>query len=269
VTSGFVRATCPRLRAQSAALVRGGSTVCDDVSLEFHGGEFVALVGPNGAGKSSLLAMLAGDLAPSSGSVTLGDRDVATIDARALARLRAVMTQGTDVTFPFRVREVVHMGRYPWSDTPDSAGDDAAVARAMSFVDVSHLAARTVTSLSGGERARVALARVLAQHTPVLLLDEPTASLDIRHQELVLGLLRQRVADGCLVVVVLHDVQAAAAFADRVVLIDGGRLRAVGSPREVLTAETLSTTYQYPVVVNHDAAGGALIVPVRRSVPKL
>lgn len=264
MTGEAARAACPDLCARSAVLVRGGATVCDGVTLELRGGEMVALVGPNGAGKSSLLAMLAGDLAPRSGSVTIGGEAVSGMDSRALARLRAVMTQGTDVTFPFSVRDVVQMGRYPWSDTPDAAGDDAAVARAMSFVDVGHLADRTVTSLSGGERSRVALARVLAQHTPVLLLDEPTAALDIRHQELVLGLLRQRVADGCLVVVVLHDVQAAAAFADRVVLVDGGQIRATGSPREVLTAEALSATYQFPVAVDHDAEGGALIAPVRR-----
>ena len=264
VTATASGMACPELRAQSAVLVRGGATVCDGVTLDLRGGEFVALVGPNGAGKSSILAMLAGDLTPSSGSVTLGGESVAGMDARVLARLRAVMTQGTDVTFPFSVRDVVQMGRFPWSDTPDAAGDDAAVSRAMSFVDVGHLADRTVTSLSGGERARVALARVLAQHTPVLLLDEPTAALDIRHQELVLALLRQRVADGCLVVVVLHDVQAAAAFADRVVLVDGGTVRAVGSPREVLTAADLSAVYHVPVAVDHDAPGGASIVPVRR-----
>ena len=268
MTATAGRMTCPELRAQSAVLVRGGATVCDAVTLELRGGEFVALVGPNGAGKSSILAMLAGDLVPESGSVTLAGEQVSEMDARALARLRAVMTQGTDVTFPFSVRDVVQMGRYPWSDTPDAAGDDAAVSRAMAFVDVSHLADRTVTSLSGGERARVALARVLAQHTPVLLLDEPTAALDIRHQELVLGLLRQRVAEGCLVVVVLHDVQAAAAFADRVVLVDGGTVRAVGSPRDVLTTAELSSVYNFPVAVDHDAPGGASIVPVRRGAAR-
>jgi iron complex transport system ATP-binding protein len=239
-------------------LERGELLVCAEVSAEFHSGELVAIVGPNGAGKSSMIALLAGDLAPTRGSVTMGS-----IDSKELARRRAVMTQANDVTFPFSVRDVVEMGRYPWAEQSDPATDAAKIDAALDRVEVRYLADRKITALSGGERARVALARVLAQDTSILLLDEPTAALDIRHQELVMQLLRDKAKSGCLVVVVLHDLEAAAAFADRVVLIADSRIVAIGTPEEVLTPATLSGVYQHPVEVINDR--GALTVRPQRS----
>jgi iron complex transport system ATP-binding protein len=244
-------------------LERGELLVCAAVSAEFHSGELVAIVGPNGAGKSSMIALLAGDLAPTRGSVTMGGINVASIDSKELARRRAVMTQANDVTFPFSVRDVVEMGRYPWAEQSDPATDAAKIDAALDRVEVRYLADRKITALSGGERARVALARVLAQDTSILLLDEPTAALDIRHQELVMQLLRDKARSGCLVVVVLHDLEAAAAFADRVVLIADSRIVAIGTPEEVLTPATLSDVYQHPVEVINDR--GALTVRPQRS----
>jgi iron complex transport system ATP-binding protein len=244
-------------------LERGDLLVCAGVSAEFRPGELVAIVGPNGAGKSSMIALLAGDLTPSRGTVTLDGTDIASLDSKELARRRAVMTQANDVTFPFSVRDVVEMGRYPWAEQSDPARDSEKVDSALDRVEVSYLADRKITALSGGERARVALARVLAQDTSILLLDEPTAALDIRHQELVMQLLQDKARSGCLVVVVLHDLEAAAAFADRVVLIADSRIVAIGAPNEVFTPETLSAVYQHPVEVINDR--GALTVRPQRS----
>lgn len=240
------------IEMRGATLQRGDLTVCSDVDAEFRGGEFVAIVGPNGAGKSSMLAMLAGDIAPNSGSVLLDGAPISDVDSKVLARRRAVMTQSNEVTFPFGVREVVEMGRYPWADTPNQVDDRVKVQDAMTRVEVDYLQARKITALSGGERARVALARVLAQETEILILDEPTSALDIRHQELVLQLLKERSRNGALVIVVLHDVEAAAAYADRIVLLERGRVRANGGPSSVLSSALLSEVYQYPVHVSGD-----------------
>ena len=146
------------------------------------------------------------------------------------------------------------MGRYPWADTDKQNEDQSRVNDAMMRVEVDYLESRKITALSGGERARVALARVLAQDTEILILDEPTSALDIRHQELVLQLLKERSEAGALVIVVLHDVEAAAAYADRVVLLERGRVRANGSPSSVLSSALLSEVYQYPVHVSGDSS---------------
>lgn len=244
-------------------LERGELLVCADLSAEFSSGELVAIVGPNGAGKSSMIALLAGDLAPTRGSVTMDGVDLGGLDAKELARRRAVMTQANDVTFPFSVRDVVEMGRFPWAEQSNPSRDTEMVDAALERVEVGYLADRKITALSGGERARVALARVLAQDTSVLLLDEPTAALDIRHQELVLDLLRQKARGGCLVIVVLHDLVAAAAFADRILLLADSRIVATGTPTEVLTPELLSRVYQHPVEVINEH--GALTVRPNRS----
>jgi iron complex transport system ATP-binding protein len=244
-------------------LERGDLLVCAGVTAEFSSGELVAIVGPNGAGKSSMVALLAGDLAPTRGTVSMDGVDLSVLDAKELARRRAVMTQANDVTFPFSVRDVVEMGRFPWAEQSDPSRDKEMVDVALERVEVSYLADRKITALSGGERARVALARVLAQDTSVLLLDEPTAALDIRHQELVLALLREKARAGCLVIVVLHDLVAAAAFADRIVVIADSRIVATGTPTEVLTPELLTRVYQHPVEVINER--GALTVRPDRS----
>ncbi|WP_067834288.1 heme ABC transporter ATP-binding protein [Nocardia lijiangensis] len=259
------------LRARGVSVDRRGGAsgharrVLDAVDFEVTAGEVVALVGPNGAGKSTLLAALAGELTLSEGSVELDGSGLDHWTPLDMARRRAVLPQSHTVGFPFTAREVVAMGRAPWVRTARGERDDEFVAAAMTSADVAHLAARSFPTLSGGERARVALARVLAQDTATLLLDEPTAALDLGHQEAVLRLATERAAAGAAVVVVLHDLGIAAAYADRVAVLESGRIAADGPPREVLTTELLSRVYQHPVeVLDHPVTGAQLVLPVRR-----
>ncbi|MRH90184.1 heme ABC transporter ATP-binding protein [Nocardia sp. SYP-A9097] len=252
------------LRARGVTLVRNGNRVLDGVDFEVIAGQIVALVGPNGAGKSTLLSALAGELEPSHGTVELDGKPLGDWAPLDMARRRAVLPQNHTVGFPFTAREVVAMGRAPWARTDRQDLDERYIADALAATDVEHLAARPFPALSGGERARVALARVLAQDTPTLLLDEPTAALDLGHQEQVLHLARQRATAGAAVVVVLHDLGVAAAYADRVAVLDSGRIAADGPPRQVLTTELLTHVYKHPVdVFDHPATGAQLVLPVR------
>ncbi|MET9557060.1 heme ABC transporter ATP-binding protein [Streptomyces sp. NPDC006645] len=236
------------------------------VDLVVRAGEVLALVGPNGAGKSTLLAALAADLdaAGTDGLVRIGDRPAHDWTAPELALRRAVLPQAATLSFPFPVEEVVAMGRAPWAGTAAADEDDAAVAGAMAATEVTEFARRPFSALSGGERARVALARVLAQRAPLLLLDEPTAALDLRHQELVLRVCRARAAAGDAVVVVLHDLGLAAAHADRAAVLHAGRVVADGPPAEVFGDELLSRVYRQPVeVFPHPRTGTPLVIPMR------
>lgn len=263
------------LRAEGVRLAHGAHVVLDGVDVVVGAGEVVALVGPNGAGKSTLLGVLAGDPRPDAGRVLLDGADLHGHDLRDLARRRAVMLQETRLSFPFRVEEVVRMGRHPWRGTPAERADDDLVAAALADADVAHLGQRTVPTLSGGEKARTSFARTLAQQASVLLLDEPTAALDVRHQEALLARVRAAADDGAAVVVVLHDLTLAAAWSDRVVVLARGRVRADGPPADVLTADLLSEVYEHPVDVWHRPARepGAprevVVLPVRaaRGVP--
>ena len=252
----------PLVQARDVHAQLGGRPVVRGVDLDVARGELVAVVGPNGAGKSSLLGALAGDLPFDKGTVTLDGRPIRRWRTTELARIRAVLPQQTSVSFPFRVTEVVRMGRSPWVGTVAEAEDDEALAVAAREADIVHLLDRPVTALSGGERARVALARVLAQDTPVVLLDEPTAALDLGHQEHVLGVVRRRASAGRAVVVVLHDLDLAAAYADRVVVMSGGAAVADGPPDRVLTSSLLSDVYRHPIAVM-DTESGVLIRPRR------
>lgn len=252
------------LSARGVAVHRGQRTILDRVDVDVVAGEILALVGPNGAGKSTLLSVLAGDEAPTSGSVHLGGRPLASWSAREAALRRAVLPQQNVLSFPFLVRDVVTMGRAPWRDTPLAERDDAVVADAMIAAAVEDLAERRFTTLSGGEAARVSLARVLAQRTAVLLLDEPTAALDPHHQESVFALLRQQADYGDAVIVVVHDLNLAAAYADQVAVLADGQLQARGRPDAVLTDELLSRAYGHPMeVVSHPRTGRRLIAPRR------
>ena len=241
-------------------------TIIDDVTIDILPGEVLALVGPNGAGKSTLLSVLSGDVQPDAGTVTLGGRELGGIRHLELARLRSVLTQENQVSFPFTVEEVVEMGRSPWARTPERERDAEAIAEALTLTEVAHLADRRYTSLSGGEKARVSLARVLAQQTPLIFLDEPTAALDLRHQEEVMRTARVLASEGRAVVVVVHDLSLAAAFADRVALIERGSLVALGTPSDVLTEDAIAGVYGLPVeVLDQD---GRLVVIPRRSAPR-
>ncbi|GHJ07285.1 hemin import ATP-binding protein HmuV [Micromonospora humidisoli] len=254
-----------RIRATGVRVERAGRPVLDRVDLAVRAGELHALVGPNGAGKSTLLAAVSGDLPLAAGTVEVDGRPLAEWSAVELAMRRAVLTQHSVLSFPFGVVEVVRMGRSPWAGRPEEAHDDAVVAETMRRCDVIRFAARPFPSLSGGEQARVALARVLAQQTGVLLLDEPTAALDLHHQELVMRIARERAEAGDAVVVVLHDLALAGAYADQVTLLADGRVRAAGPPDTVLTAPLLSEVYRHDIeVVPHPDTRLPLVVPRRR-----
>jgi iron complex transport system ATP-binding protein len=243
----------------------GGRLVLREVDLQVRAGEVVALVGPNGAGKSTLLNVIAGDVGCLRGAVIVDGQPLRSWSPVELALRRAVLPQQVTVSFPFTVADVVRMGRSPWAGTPHEDRDEEIVAQTLVLAEVAAFAERQFLSLSGGERARVALARVLAQDTRLLLLDEPTAALDIRHQELVLRLLRGRAASGHGAVVVLHDLALAAAHAHRVVVMAGGRVVADGRPSDVLTGQLLSEVYEHEIeVMPHPRGGHPLVLPVRQ-----
>lgn len=255
--------SCIAAEAVSARL--GGRTVIDRVDLVVGRGELVALVGPNGAGKTTLLRCLSGELEPSSGRVSLEDRSLSAYRAIELARLRAVLPQSTSIEFAFTAREVVEMGRAPYTGTPAERDDEHEIASAMAVTDSVHLANREFRTLSGGEQARVNLARVLAQRTPYLLLDEPTAALDLRHQELVMAAAAQRARAGDGVVAVIHDLNLAAAYADRIALLSSGAIVSLGPPDHVLSADRLSVVYNFEIaVLEHPTRGCPLVVAAAR-----
>lgn len=240
-------------------VVDGGKRLLDRVSLQVPAAHLTALVGPNGAGKSTLLSVITGDLEPTSGTLTMQGREVESVPIRELARLRAVLPQDHSVRFGFSVREVVTMGRAP-HDTI-ARDDDQIVHRTMSQTEITPFADRNILTLSGGEQARTAFARVLTQQTPILCLDEPTAALDLRYQELVLSLARQLREEGACVIVVLHDLNLAAAYADTIVMLANGRIAAQGTPREVLQATLIERVYRQRVLVlEHPVRGHPLIV---------
>ena len=252
------------IAAENVSLVRGGRKLLDEVSIELHAGEVLALLGPNGAGKSTLLSLLSGDTTPDGGVVQFRGHPIQEWPLTELARRRSVLLQDNQLMFPFTVHQVVEMGRAPWRRTPLEEQDNEAIAEAIAAADIAHLGNRRVPSLSGGERARVGFARVMAGRTGVLMLDEPTAALDLGHQETLLKLTRERAAAGDAVLVVLHDLNLAAAYADRVALLQQGKVIACGAPKDVLTAEIVSEVYATPVeVVPHPGTDHGIVVPVR------
>lgn len=255
----------PVLSAEGVTVRIGGRVLLDAVDLEVYAGEVLALVGPNGAGKSTLLGVVAGDTDPDSGRTVLDGTDLRRWRLGDLARRRALLTQANSVAFPFTVREIVSMGRAPWAALPEDDDDEEIIDESLNATDTSHLQSRTFPTLSGGEKARASLSRALAQRAGVLLLDEPTAAVDLRHQETVLELARTVADSGGAVVVVLHDLELAAAWSDRLVMISDGRIRAEGPPEQVLTAELVEEVYQQPVLIDrHPVTGDLLVTPDRR-----
>jgi iron complex transport system ATP-binding protein len=221
----------------------GGSLVLEEVSLAVQRGQLCVILGPNGAGKSTLVKILSGALRPSSGRVALGGEDLAKLDRRAIARKVAVVPQVVDVAFGFTVREVVMMGRAP----PQGAWMHA---DGRDLAAVERLASRAVSTLSGGEQKRVAIARALAQETPVLLLDEAGAHLDVKHMIAVHELLRRELDRRDLAcVAVLHDLNAAARYADRVALLQAGRIVGEGTVEEVMTYRRLTQVFETELYV--------------------
>ena len=252
------------LEVQGLHLSRGGATVLHDISLGLTPGQVLGVLGPNGAGKSSLLGVLCGELAPDRGEVRLQGKGLAQWPGQARARRLAVLPQVSSLGFAFRVEEVVGLGRLP-HDTGQQR-DQQIVEAALLAADAGHLADRSYLALSGGERQRVHLARVLAQLWPgeegaTLLLDEPTSMLDPLHQHTTLQAVRAFADRGAAVLVILHDLNLAARYCDRILLLEQGRCHAVGTPQEVLRPEALKTVYGIEVLVQtHPERGHPLII---------
>lgn len=236
--------TDPTLAVKSLNVALGGTTILSDITLEAERGAFVAVIGPNGAGKTTLLKAAAGLLDTPDETVHIDGTALNRLSLKERAVRLGYLPQGHVFHWPLSVREVVGLGRLPRGAGADlSEADRLAVERALDETGTTDLAGRIVTTLSGGERARVALARVLATETSLILADEPTASLDPRYQLVVLDILKRHArADGA-VIAVLHDLGLAARYADRLVLLDKGRVAAAGSPRDVLTEARLAETF--------------------------
>lgn len=241
---------------------RGGRTILEDVTVTAPAGACTVVLGPNGSGKSTLLAAICGDLPLTAGSIRLNGTPTDGLPPADAARQRAVMTQAVGVAFGFTTREVVAMGRAPWRGLRQSMADEQIVAQAMAAADITQLAQRPVQALSGGEQARVAWARVLAQDTPVLVLDEPVAALDLRHQVATMTTAMRRAKAGGTVLVVLHDLTLAARFADHVVVMDGGRVAASGETASILTPQVLEPIYGLSLLsLQHPRTGTTVILP--------
>ncbi len=243
---------------------RGAIAALQDVSLELRPGQVFGVLGPNGAGKSTLLATLSGELRPSRGQVLLQGRPLGDWADVERARCLAVLPQSSTLSFAFRVADVVAMGRLP--HRTGRGADAAFVAAAMAAADARHLATRSYLELSGGERQRVHLARVLAQLWPgetgqVLMLDEPTSMLDPAHQHSILKAVRAFAAQGAAALVILHDLNLAARYCDRLLLLKDGRPIVAGPPDEVLQAEPLRAVFGLDVLVQrHPELGHPLII---------
>jgi iron complex transport system ATP-binding protein len=234
------------LTAQDLNVTLGGRAVLINASLSLSSRHLVVLVGPNGAGKTTLLRALAG-LVPSGGTIRVGGDALSSLPLRERARRFAYLPQGHVVHWPLPARDIVALGRYPHGATDPArltAGDTEAVLRAMQATDVVDFSERLVTELSGGERSRVALARVLAVEAPVILADEPTASLDPRHQIDVMKNLRAAADKSALVIVVTHDLGLAARFADTVLVLSEGRLVSQGKPAEALSEQVMADVFR-------------------------
>lgn len=252
------------LQVEGLHLRRGSNEVLHDIHLHLHPGQVLGVLGPNGAGKSSLLGVLCGELVPGHGHVTLQGRPLAAWAGQERARRLAVLPQVSSLGFSFKVEEVVGMGRMPHDS--GQLRDAEIVEAALHAADAWHLLGRSYLALSGGERQRVHLARVLAQLWPgeagtTLLLDEPTSMLDPLHQHTTLQAVRSFADRGAAVLVILHDLNLAARYCDRILLLEQGRCHAVAAPEQVLTPEALKAVFGIDVMVQaHPERGHPLII---------
>lgn len=258
----------PMVEVENLTAGYGAIVALRNVSLSVDRGEMIGVVGPNGSGKSTLLRVLSGVLVPMAGRVRLAGRDLSTYPRRRLARMTAVVPQETSLDFPFSLEEVVLMGRAPHLGRLGFPGErDLGVAReAMARMGVDRLSGRALQDLSGGERQRVIIARALVQEPEVLLLDEPTAHLDIRHQVEIYDLMAELNAErGITIVSVLHDLNLAAMYFRRVAVLSKGAVHCIGPTEEVLTYQTIKSVYGTEVYVAlNDVTGTVNILPLSR-----
>lgn len=252
----------PVLDAQNITYRIGEARLVDDASLGVEAGSFVGLLGPNGAGKTTLLRLLSGELEPVVGSICLQGKPLDHYEADALGRLRAMLSQNTQTSFPFSVEDIVMMGRIPHlKGMFEGESDRAAVEAAMKRSDVLHLRNRLYPTLSGGEAHRVDVARVLAQDPDLFFLDEPTNHLDPHHQVEVLSLFRELVHEGKTVIAALHDLNLASLFCDRVLMMNKGRIVADAPPAEALSQDLVELVYNIHCSVLTHPSGVPWIVP--------
>jgi len=256
----------PSLEAASISVRIGGKLLPDAVSMSFKQGQTVAVVGPNGAGKSTLLRVLSGELKPHCGLVRLNGRELSSYSPRLLAAHRAVLSQQVQVAFPFTVAEIARLG----ARHQGGARVDALVDASLAELGLHGLADRVITTLSGGEQQRAHLARVFVQLAcgqdrfgpGILLLDEPTASLDLRHQLGMLAAVKRRAAAGAIVIAVLHDLNLAALFAQRVIVLDRGKIDRDGSANDTITDDMLARVFGIETAVGRaPPAGTPFVLP--------
>jgi len=239
--------------------------VLDDIDLSVDPGESVVLAGPNGSGKSTLLKLLSGVLQANCGTIRFDRSPIEALTARQLARRLAMVEQERSIGFDFTVREVVAMGRLPHRGrfSRESADDRRAIEQAMEFADVQGFAQRSIRAISGGERQRAYLATALAQQPKILLLDEPTTHLDLRHQVQFMSIVRQRVHDGMTVLTALHDLTLASQAADRIALMANGRIAAIGRPDDVLSPYHVGHVFGVDAAIGeHPKLGTVYVLPV-------
>jgi len=253
------------LKLSSLSVAYYDQDVIQEITFEIRSGEILALVGPNGAGKSTLIRAVSGVIPVKSGEVWMDGKELIKLGIMDRARHLAVVPQARELPGAYTVYQTVLMGRTPYLGWLGHANqkDHAIVRLAMERTHTQQLAERHVSDLSGGEQQRVLLARALAQDAPILLLDEPTTHLDLQHQSNLLNLIRELCQGGELtVLMVLHDLNLAGLYADRVALLNNGRILAIGNPGEVLTTENLTAVYQVPVnVIPHPEYGTPLVLP--------
>ncbi|WP_449289546.1 heme ABC transporter ATP-binding protein [Natronococcus occultus] len=259
-----------RIDLEDVAVSFGETDVLADVSLAVEPGEFVGLVGPNGAGKTTLLRAMSGALEPDRGLVDVDGAPLHERSSKAASRLVAVVPQNTHLSFSFDVRTVVEMGRYPHRSrfSPPDEDDRTAVDRALERTRTARFADRPIDEISGGERQRVVLARAIAQQTPALLLDEPTASLDVNHQIETLELVRELVEEGRTAVAAIHDLDLAARYCDRLVVLSDGTVLESGPPETVLDRDVLAAAFDANAVVTESPVTRTPTVTALRNDPE-
>ncbi|MCC5779268.1 ABC transporter ATP-binding protein [Nitratireductor sp. B36] len=250
------------LQVKNLSVVLGKRQVLDAISFDIEPGQVIGLLGPNGAGKSTLMRALNGHIA-AAGAMQLGEHDLAAIGPAQRARLIAYLPQQRTIGWRLSVRDLVALGRLPWRafGQRPNARDESAIARAMAMADIAPLADRVAKELSGGEQARVLMARAIVQETPLLMADEPASGLDAAHQIMLMQSLKRLAAEGRTVLVSLHDLTLAARWCDQVMLLNEGKLAALGTPETVLSDENLAIIYG---VTAHRAQDdqGLVIAPV-------
>ena len=260
------------LHARNVSVIAGGRSILKGVDVAMQPGKVTAIVGPNGAGKSTLLKVLSGDIVPQSGRVVMNGKPLTEWSAEDRALQRAVLPQTPELAFSFRTRDVVELGRHPHRGRATPEQDRHAIAGAMHATETATLAIRECKTLSGGEMHRTHYARVLAQiwsplpedRARILLLDEPTASLDLFHQHAILSKAREIAAEGAAVIAVLHDLNLAATYADELIVLAHGTIDAAGIPCEVLTSDRITRIWRVHCRVSCDADGHLQINTIRR-----